>query len=117
MNRMRKKASHSRRGFLKTAAAVGAGLVLTGCEEQKRPPSLPVPRLQLAGFNRIRLAPGEQQTVAFTLTPAQMSFAGEDGQWVLEPGAFRVWVGGGQPAWQTGVKPYAGLEGSFTVKG
>ena len=59
--------------------------------------SLPVPLLQLQGFTRIRLAPGEKQTVEFTLTPAQMSFADESGKWVLEPGEFQVWVGGRQP--------------------
>ena len=30
--------------------------------------SLPVPQLQLQGFTRLRLAPGEKQTVRFTLT-------------------------------------------------
>ena len=59
--------------------------------------SLPVPQLQLQGFTRIRLAPGEKQTVQFTLTAGQMSFADESGKWVLEPGEFKVWVGGQQP--------------------
>jgi beta-glucosidase len=76
----------------------------------------PVPQLQLEGFTRVRLAPGEKQTVEFTLMPAQMSFAGEDGKWILEPGAFRVWVGGGQPGWGTAGRTSAGLDGSFTVR-
>ena len=73
--------------------------------------SQPVPRLQLQGFARVRLAPGEKQTVSFTLTPAQMSFAGGDGQWILEPGEFRVWVGGGQP----GFRAANGVESIFTI--
>jgi beta-glucosidase len=73
----------------------------------------PIPRIQLQGFARLRLAPGEKQTVSFTLTPAQMSFAGEDGQWILEPGEFRVWVGGGQPGFQ----PANGLAGGFAIAG
>jgi beta-glucosidase len=59
--------------------------------------SLPLPRLQLAGFARVRLAPGGKQTVAFTVTDRQMSFIGEDGARTIEPGSFRVWVGGRQP--------------------
>ena len=47
--------------------------------------SLPVPLLQLQGFKRIRLAPGEKQTVQFSLTAEQMSFADESGKWTHEP--------------------------------
>jgi beta-glucosidase len=77
----------------------------------------PIPQIQLQGFARLHLAPGEKQTVSFTLTPAQMSFAGEDGQWILEPGEFRVWVGGGQPGWRIGGRPANGLEGGFAIAG
>jgi beta-glucosidase len=78
--------------------------------------SQPVPRLQLQGFNRLRLAPGEKQTAQFTLTAEQMSWADENGQWVLEPGDFGVWVGGQQPNLQTAVQPANVLGGQFTVK-
>ncbi|MBN2083681.1 MAG: glycoside hydrolase family 3 C-terminal domain-containing protein [Anaerolineales bacterium] len=78
--------------------------------------SQPVPRLQLQGFTRLHLLPGEKQTVRFTITPAQMSFAGEDGEWILEAGGFRVWVGGGQPGWVSAGKPSAGVEAAFTVR-
>jgi len=76
-----------------------------------------VPQIQLAGFQRIRLAAGGKQTVEFTIEPAQMSFADENGNWIQAPGEFRVWVGGGQPDWQTSVKPVSGLDGRFTVRG
>jgi beta-glucosidase len=75
--------------------------------------TLPVPLLQLQGFTRLRLKPGEKQTVQFKLTPAQMSFADENGGWVLEAGEFRLWAGGGQPGFQ----PANGLEGMFSITG
>ncbi len=77
--------------------------------------SLPVPLLQLQGFARIRLAPGERQVVTFTLTAEQMSFADEEGDWVLEPGEFQVWVGGQQPE-RTGTLPPNVLSGRFVVQ-
>jgi beta-glucosidase len=78
--------------------------------------SQPIPRIQLQGFTRIRLAPGEKQTVPFHLTARQMSFADESGKWVLEPGKFKVWVGGQQPNQKNGPQPANMTEGEFTVK-
>jgi len=78
--------------------------------------SLPVPRLQLQGFKRLRLAPGEKQAVQFTLTAEQMSLADEDGNWVQEPGEFRVWVGGQQPDLNGGAQPPNVVGGQFTVQ-
>ena len=51
------------------------------------------PVQELKGFERIDLAPGETQTVDFTLTPADLQFWG-DGAWTVEPGWFTVRVGG-----------------------
>ncbi|MBN1811743.1 MAG: glycoside hydrolase family 3 C-terminal domain-containing protein [Anaerolineae bacterium] len=79
--------------------------------------SLPVPLLQLQGFARIRLAPGEKQAVQFTLTADQMSFTDEDGKWMLEPGEFQVWVGGQQPDLKADTQPENVLTGRFVVKG
>jgi beta-glucosidase len=59
--------------------------------------SEPVPILSLQGFTRISLSPGEQKTVHFALTPRQMSLVNEVGFPVLEPGDFRLTVGGKQP--------------------
>jgi beta-glucosidase len=77
--------------------------------------SLPVPRLQLLGFTRIRLAPGEKQTIRFTLTAAQLSVVDEAGTWRLEPGDFRVWIGGQQPDLQSDRQWDNVKEGQFTV--
>jgi beta-glucosidase len=78
--------------------------------------SLPVPLLQLQGFTRIHLAPGEKQTVQFTLTAEQMSFADEKGDWVLEPGEFQVFAGGRQPDLAGGSQPANVLAGQFNVQ-
>jgi beta-glucosidase len=77
--------------------------------------SLPVPRLSLQGFARIRLAPGEKRTVQFEITARQMSFADENGDWVLEPGAFTVWVAGQQPDLLSAYRPDNELAGGFTA--
>jgi beta-glucosidase len=59
--------------------------------------SVPVPRIHLEGFKRIHLKPGQVQTVKFTLKPEQLMCYDDAGKAFLEPGQFRVSVGGGQP--------------------
>jgi beta-glucosidase len=56
-----------------------------------------VPRHSLRGFLRIDLAPGEDRTVTFTLTPRDLSLIDLEGRRCLEPGLFRLSVGGSQP--------------------
>ena len=43
------------------------------------------------------LAPGEENTVEFELTKKQMSFINEEGQRMIKPGTFKVFLGGSQP--------------------
>ena len=76
--------------------------------------SMSVPLLELKGFTRIHLLPGDKETVQFTVNATQMSFANEAGDWVLEPGEFKVWVGGQQPSYDAS-QPANGLEGKFIV--
>ncbi|HTR77021.1 MAG TPA: glycoside hydrolase family 3 N-terminal domain-containing protein [Gemmatimonadaceae bacterium] len=52
------------------------------------------PVIQLEGFTRVHLAPGEARDVTFTLGPAQVHMLDRDMHWVVEPGAFRVMIGG-----------------------
>ncbi|MGH7547880.1 MAG: glycoside hydrolase family 3 N-terminal domain-containing protein [Gemmatimonadales bacterium] len=52
------------------------------------------PVRSLAGFQRVSLQPGEARTVEFTLTPQELGFYGQDMKFVVEPGRFRVFVGG-----------------------
>jgi beta-glucosidase len=79
----------------------------------------PVPARALKGFERVRLRPGESRRVTFTLAPRDLTLIDEAGKRVLEPGEFRVTVGGKQPGFKgnadartTGV-----LSGSFNVTG
>ncbi|HUG53687.1 MAG TPA: glycoside hydrolase family 3 N-terminal domain-containing protein [Vicinamibacteria bacterium] len=51
------------------------------------------PVLELRGFQRLTLAPGERRTVTFTLGPEALSFTGQDMRRVVEPGLFDVMVG------------------------
>jgi beta-glucosidase len=52
------------------------------------------PVLMLAGFQRVRLAPGEEGEVTFLVGPDQQRMLDRDMRWVVEPGTFRVLVGG-----------------------
>jgi beta-glucosidase len=51
------------------------------------------PVLQLEGFQRVPLAPGEEQEVAFRLGPEQLRFLDRTLRWVVEPGTVRVLIG------------------------
>lgn len=51
------------------------------------------PVMELKGFQRITLKPGETQTVSFRLTPAMLKMLNTQMKWVIEPGDFRVMVG------------------------
>ena len=51
----------------------------------------------LRGFQRVALGPGESRRVQFRLSEKDLSLIDDDGKRVLEPGRFRVYVGGSQP--------------------
>jgi beta-glucosidase len=52
------------------------------------------PVLQLAGFARVHLAPGEEREVRFRVGREQLRMLDASLHWVVEPGAFRVMIGG-----------------------
>jgi beta-glucosidase len=56
------------------------------------------PVMELKGFRRITLAPGERRTVTFELGPEQLSYYGPEMKRVVEPGRFQVMVGGSSDA-------------------
>jgi beta-glucosidase len=56
--------------------------------------SLARPVLQLRGFQRLRLEPGEAREIAFRLGPEHLRMLDRDRRWVVEPGVFRILVGG-----------------------
>lgn len=57
-----------------------------------------VPLQQLVGFQRVQLKPGQRKMVKFTLSPEDMMLVDEDGKQKLEPGKFRLTVGGCSPS-------------------
>lgn len=76
------------------------------------------PHWQLRGVRRLPLAPGERTEVAFTLSPEDMVMVNEEGRSILEPGRYRIFVGGSQPDARsvalTGVAP---LSADFETTG
>lgn len=75
------------------------------------PEAAGVPRVQLEGFKRIHLAPGQSERVSFALRPRDMSQVTAKGNRVVAPGDYSVFVGGSQP----GVAP--GAKATFKVVG
>ena len=55
--------------------------------------SVPRPVLELRGFQRVTLAPGERRALTFTLTPDDLAFFDIDMKWTVEPGAFSILAG------------------------
>ncbi|OFY13917.1 MAG: beta-1,3-glucosyltransferase [Bacteroidetes bacterium GWE2_42_24] len=51
------------------------------------------PLLELKGFQRVPLNPGESKTIRFILTPDMLKMLNEKMQWVVEPGDFRILIG------------------------
>ena len=64
------------------------------------------PVKELKGFQKITLQPGERRRVTFAVPVQSLGFHGLDLTYVVEPGAFRVWIG---PNAQEGV------EGAFRI--
>nr|XP_060640561.1 thermostable beta-glucosidase B-like [Anolis sagrei ordinatus] len=76
--------------------------------------SVPVPRWQLVGFQRVLVPQGQAVKVPFLLSFSQRAvWAGE---WQLEPGTFTLFVGGQQPFQETRA-PSNILQADFTVSG
>jgi beta-glucosidase len=59
--------------------------------------SVRVPKWQLAGIKRVSLKSGETCDLHFTITARQMALIDEEGNCILEPGKFRIYIGGSQP--------------------
>ncbi len=49
--------------------------------------------MNLRGFERISLKPGETRTISFTLKPEHLELLNEQMKWVVEPGMFKVMIG------------------------
>ncbi|MFV0622501.1 glycoside hydrolase family 3 C-terminal domain-containing protein [Sphingomonas sp. ac-8] len=71
----------------------------------------PVLQRQLVAFRRVSLKPGRTETVRFDIDPRSLSTVARDGTRTVQPGAYRLYVGGGQP------DDGAGAWTDFTVTG
>ncbi len=83
-------------------ATVTVDVTNTGSREGDEVPQLYIhqkvasvtqPVMQLKGFQRIPLKPGEKQTVTFAITPETLSILNADMHSVVEPGDFELMVG------------------------
>lgn len=70
--------------------------------------SLARPVMSLAGFQRVSLLPGRAETVTFRLTREALKMLDANMNWVVEPGEFRVMIGGSSKDIR--------LRGSFAVR-
>lgn len=74
------------------------------------------PLRTLVGFERVHIAKGETQNIAFTLDEHNLSTVNEEGQRTLVPGTVTLWIGGGQPVQRTGLQAASGKEASLFIK-
>lgn len=56
------------------------------------------PIKELKGFELVELKPGETKTITFVLTNAELGFYNHQNEFVVEPGSFKVMVGGSSDA-------------------
>ena len=77
--------------------------------------SVRVPVRSLAGVERVHLKPGERRVVKFTIEPRQFAVIMDDGRTVVEPGDFKVTIGGAQPGTRATTSSF--IEGRFAVTG
>jgi len=54
--------------------------------------SVMTPRINLRGFKKIHLEPGETKRVSFTVTPADLALVNRREETVVEPGKFTVYI-------------------------
>lgn len=69
--------------------------------------SITRPVKELKGFERVTLEAGASQKVSFEIDREDLLFYNADGDWVIEPGTFKFWIG---------PNAMEGLPGNFEVK-
>ena len=70
-----------------------AGTTVAQCYVRDCVASVARPVRELKGFERVSLEAGEKKTIVFRLGPEELSYLDDNGNAVLEPGRFQVWVG------------------------
>ncbi len=70
-----------------------AGTTVAQCYLRDMVASVARPVRELKGFERVHLEAGETKTILFKLGPEELAYLDGNGNAVLEPGRFQVWVG------------------------
>ncbi len=85
--------------------------------------SMSRPGMELAGFKKVKLQPGEKKEITFTLQPEQLAFLDASMRWKIEKGEFTLKLGAASDRllWQQTVKLTAdrwidGCQRSFVAK-
>jgi beta-glucosidase len=73
------------------------------------------PKLQLEGYQRVSLKPGESKKVTFSLDPRMMSEVDAQGVRSVQPGSYQIAVGGAQP--KDPKAPAAAQMAAFAIEG
>ncbi|MDQ2733123.1 MAG: fibronectin type III-like domain-contianing protein, partial [Armatimonadota bacterium] len=77
--------------YLRPLPGSGSLTAAAGATEQ------PMPRIELEGFQKVMLSPGQSKELSFTLTQNQLHLVNTQGQRTVNPGGWDVFVGGEQP--------------------
>ena len=101
---------HVTASITNTGSATGTDVVQLYLHENYT--SILQPVKELEGFQRVTLGPNQTKTVTFTLGPQNLGFYNEQGQFVVEPGPFDLWVGDSSVG--VGLNS-AGLHTTFTL--
>jgi beta-glucosidase len=83
--------THVRVDVENTGKRAGVETVQLYFHERFAPVSTPV--MQLRGFERAALGPGEKKTVTFTLSHDDLMLLDQDMHWVVAPGTFDIMIG------------------------
>ena len=59
--------------------------------------SVDMPISSLKGFQRVYLEPGESKEVSFMVNEKMLQMVNEEGKFILEPGEFKITIGGSSP--------------------
>jgi beta-glucosidase len=79
--------------------------------------STDAPLFSLNGIQRVKLKAGNSSVVKFTITPAMMELVNAKGERIIEPGKFKVSIGGSLPGKRSeALGASKSLENFFTVK-
>lgn len=60
------------------------------------------PLRELVGFQKVQLRRGESKAVQMSLTPRDLSLVSPDGTRSVQPGEYKLYIGGGQPGESAG---------------